>query len=169
MTRGDELHPYDGQERRFRHDDAEARRIARGRALVAELLGLPAPPASADLRYDLRFYSGGIGVLDRLHIALPCAPAEVDAIVARLRLVTPEAAVADAAWRDEFEWLVHGEDAPRSLRTAVAAFVEAERAAFQPRPEAEARVWFAPDSGANAWSLVYEQGGELCLIAFDQG
>ena len=165
----DDLHPYDGKERRFRHDDADSSQRDRARALVARLLGLAAPPPPEGLRYDLCFYSGGIGVLDRLHVALPCAPAEVDAIVARLGLATPEAAVADAAWCGDFNWLVRDEDEPLPLRAAVAVFIEKQRADFQPSPEERSRVWFFPESGVNAWLLVYEQDGELGYIAFEQG
>jgi len=169
MTHPDDLHPYDGKERRFRHDDADPSQRVRDLALVARVLGLPAPPPSEGLRYDLRFYSGGMGILDRLHVALPCAPAEVDALVARLGLATPEAAVADEAWREDFEWLVLDEDEPRSLQAAVAAFIEENRTELQPSSDEHARVWFSRESGVNAWSLVYEQDGVLSLIAFNQG
>lgn len=163
-----DLHPYDGVDRRFRDDDPDAARRDRGRELAARLLGLDAP--AAELRYDLNFYSGGIGVLDRLYVALPCSPAQADAIVARLGFVTPEAAVADARWREVFEWLIGGDNEEGlSLRALVTAFVAESRAEFQPAPDERARVWFAPDSGVNAWQLVYAQDGSLCLIAYDQG
>ncbi|APR84563.1 Hypothetical protein A7982_09912 [Minicystis rosea] len=121
------------------------------------------------MRYDLRFTSGGMGICDRLHIALPCAPEEVDAIVARLGLVSPEVAVADERWGAEIAWLVSDEDEPRPLHAAVVAFVAAKRAELQPLPDEHARVWLAPASGVNAWTLVYEQDGELGFISFDQG
>jgi len=165
-----DLHRYDDVERRFCDADTGLGQRERGRALVAKLLGLPAPLTSGGLRYDLSFFSGGIGVLDRLHVALPCGTAEVDAIVARLGLATPEEAVADAVWRDDFEWLIgDDEEDPQPLRARVAAFVAEERADFQPGPDERARVWFSRDSGVNAWSLLYEQDGWLCLIAREQG
>jgi hypothetical protein len=165
----DDLHPYDGTIRRFRHDDADASRRARGSALVARLLGLPAPPRASGLRYDLSFLSDGCGVYDRLYIALPCGPGEVDAMVARLGFATPEAIVADEMWRDDFENLVLSEEEPRSLREAVVAFVEHERTSFQARPGEHARIWFDPQDTVNDWTVVYEEGGELCFIGFSQG
>jgi hypothetical protein len=163
-----DLHPYDGKTRRFRHDDPEASRRVHGSALVARLLGLPGPRGPEGVRYDLSFLSDGAGVYDRLYIALRCAPTEVDATVARLGLATPEAIMADEIWRADFEHLVLDED-PRPLRDAAVAFVERERADFQARPGASARIWFCRGDTVNGWSVVYEEGGELCFIGFDQG
>ncbi|WP_143141149.1 hypothetical protein [Nannocystis exedens] len=167
----DSLHRYDDVERRFCDADRDLRQRERGLALVARLLGLPALETTDGLRYDLRYFSGGIGVIDRLHVALPCGAAEVDAIVARLGLVTPEDAVADAAWREDFEWFVSDEDGEGllPLRARVVAFLAEKRADFQPRPDERARVWFARSSNVNTWSVVYEQDGTLCLAAYDQG
>ena len=163
------LHPYDGRERSFRHDDGEPARRDRGRALVARLLGLPELPVTAGLRYELRYYSGGIGAQDHIHVALPASRDEVNAAVARLRLVTPEAAAADVESGEDVAWVLLDDDDPRPLAEAAARFVEEERADFQPRPEEGSRVWLALPFSPNFWTVVYEAGGDLCLIAFDQG
>jgi hypothetical protein len=169
MTDPNDLHPYDGQERRFLHDDRDPAKLARAHGLVARLLRLPAPPPLDGLQYDMRFYSGGMGSSDRIRIALPRTPAEVDALVAARRLATPEEAVADAAMRDDFEFVVLHEEDPQPLRVAVAAFVMEHRAEFQPIPEENSRVWFSRDTGPNAWTVVYEREGVLALIADDDG
>ncbi|HEU4411969.1 MAG TPA: hypothetical protein VFS43_42400 [Polyangiaceae bacterium] len=166
----DELHPYDGRERRFRDDDADPERRARGLALVARLLRLPAPPPARGLRYDLSYYSGGIGVIDCLYVAMPCAPADAEAIAARAGLLSPEAMGDDAERREAFEWLVRGEARPEATTAeAVAAFIDERRVEFQPPPGARARAWFWPDSDVNAWSLIYAAEGQLGFIAYDQG
>ena len=64
------LHPYDNVERRYRHTDGTR---GEGRDVVAQVLGLPKPPAG-ELLFDLSFFSGRIGVLDRLAIAFPADP-----------------------------------------------------------------------------------------------
>jgi hypothetical protein len=122
MAQLEDLHPYDGQTRTFGHDDKDPSQRARGLALVVKVLRLQAPPPVAGLRYHLSFHSGGTGIFDRLHIALPRTPAEVEAIVARLQLVTPEVAAVDAEWHEQFENLVLDEDEPRPLRAAVMLF-----------------------------------------------
>lgn len=166
-----DLHRYDGVERRFCDGDRNPWQRERGLVLVGELLGSPALRVARGLRYDLRYFSGGIGAIDRHHVALPCGAAEVDAVVARLDVATPDEAAADAAWRDEFEWLIGGDDdePPPPLRDRVVAFIAEERNEFQPAPDAHARVWFSRGSGINAWCLLYEQAGWLCLIAYEQG
>lgn len=170
MTDPESLHPYDGHERRFGHEDDEPEVRARGVALVARLLCLPAPPPMEGLRYALSFYSGGIGVLDRLHIALPCVAAEVEVIATRAGMLAPGALRADTDRREAFDWLVHDAEHPeRSPEAAVAAFVDEHRLAFQPRPREGMRAWFWPDSDVNTWSLLYEVDGELAFIAYDQG
>jgi len=168
MSDGEDLHPYDGRTRCFGHDDAEPEHRARGCALVARLLGLPAPPATEGLCYSLSFHSGGSGVLDRLHVTMPSTEQAVEVIATRLGLVTLEAMQAEA--RGELEWLVHDDEHPeRTLAEALAAFIDRERAKFQPSPRAEARVWLAPESDVNTWTLVYAVDGELAFLAYDQG
>ena len=71
--------------------------------------------------------------------------------------------------REDLANLVLDGDEPRSLRAAVMALVEEHRTKLLPRPDEHARVWFAPDSGVDSRSLVYEQDDDLCIIAFDQG
>jgi hypothetical protein len=51
----------------------------------------------------------------------------------------------------------------------VEKFVAEERADFQPSLGAHGRVWFAPASGVNAWSVLYEADRAVCFIGFDQG
>jgi hypothetical protein len=166
----DDLHPYDGRERRFRDDDPDPERRARGLALVARLLGLPAPPPARGLRYDLSFRSGGFGAVDRLYVAMPCTPAEAAAIAARAGLLGPEAMCAEPARREAFEWLVRGDAEADAAPAEVAlAFVAEHRAAFQPPPDGDVRAWFRPESGVNAWAVLYAAGGRAGFIGYDQG
>lgn len=170
MADHDDLHPYDGRDRVFAHDDADPGQRARGRALVARLLGLAAPPAEAGLRYALSFFSGGIGVLDRMHVAMPCAADHAEAIATAAGMWTLERLWADDELRPEIEWLVHDEEHPeRSPQERLAAFIEDERSPFQPPPHAGMRAWLLPHSGVNAWSLLYAVDGELAFIGYDQG
>lgn len=170
MSDDEDLHPYDGRTRCFTHDDAAPEQRARGRALVARLLGLPALPIAEGLRYSLSFHSGGIGVLDRLHVAMPCTEQEAEVIAARLGMVSLEAVQADAEARGEIEWLVHDDEHPEStLAEALAVFIDQERADFQPRASAGARVWLAAESDVNTWTVMVAVDGWLAFLAYDQG
>jgi hypothetical protein len=73
------LHPYDNIERRYRHTDIPN---AEGLAVAARLLQLPEPLSGDEVFYDLSFFSGGIGVLDRLAISLPASPENCGRILA---------------------------------------------------------------------------------------
>lgn len=160
-----DLHPYDGKTRRFAHDDAEA---GEGPSLVARLLGLDAPPAGDGLRYELSFYSGGIGVLDHLAIAVPADAARVARVVRHLGGRSPEEAIKIPAWAESFRWLVGADDAP-TIRDAAVRFLDEQRSAFQPACEVGHEIWFAEDSGVNTWSAAWLAGDVLCFLAYDQG
>jgi len=159
------LHPYDGQTRRFRDGDGEGL----GRILVERLLRIPASSAIEGLRYDLSFYSGGLGILDHLAITVPIAHVELPAVLARARAETPERIVADASWCEYFLWLIDDEEQPSPLRDAAARFVNEHRADFQRECRADSAIWFESQSGVNSWVALWDSDGQLGYLAFDQG
>jgi hypothetical protein len=149
-----ELHPYDGVERRFRDGDT-GEMLERGRALVRQILQHEVAPGT---RWDLSFYSGGIGVMDHLYIRLPCSRTEADAIIGGLGFITPECT------HEEIVWLVACHD--EWSQEAVAEFIRASKSAFQPEADV---VYFEPSSGVNSWAVLYYADAALSYIAFDQG
>jgi hypothetical protein len=163
-----DLHPHDGRERRYRHTDTDP---GEGIALVTKLLQLPAPPRTEGLRYNLSFYSGGSGVVDKLAISLPLAPTVAERIVSNLEAKTPEEAVGDMEWKNEFLWLIADEDGYNSLplREETARFVSQSRMEFQPDCRPSDPHWFAQGSGVNSWTALWQCGGTLSFLAYDQG
>jgi hypothetical protein len=161
-----DLHPYDGRERDFRHTDVDR---AAGLHIVAKVLALPQAPEVDGVKYELSFYSGGIGILDKLAITLPAGVASAEAVVARLGLVTPDAAAADEAWGSDFLWLVDDEEEPLPLRQAAIRFINEERRSFQPECLGTDSFWFANDCSVNAWTALWEHEGALSFLGFDQG
>lgn len=162
-----DLHPYDGSEFRFSHDDAEPQE---GLDIVRRVLHLDAPPSPVDgVRYDLSFYSGGTGIRDSLAIALPRARFEVTAIVSRLGYVAPHDALRDEAWGDDFRWLLDLDESPLSLEEAVLRFVNAQRAPFQSPCLRSSDVWFEPCSTVNGWAAIWVADGWINMRGFEQG
>lgn len=161
-----DLHPYDGKERRYRHTDADLRE---GIRLVTQLIYLPTPPPRLGLLYDLSFYSGGIGILDRLAITLPLQLPQTLGVVAGLRASTPDDALSDPGWRDDFLWLVDDEDNPLPPRAAAARFIHENRREFQPECDASSAIWFEPVSNVNAWTALWHSHDLLSYLAYDQG
>lgn len=167
----DDLHPYDGRERRFRDGDTSAELSVLGRERVTRTLQLTRPLEPGAARYDLSYYSGGIGVLDRLFIRLACTTEEATAIIARLQFLDATEALRDPEWWSELVWLVNGEEDAtlEQLEPSIIAFINDEKASFQPEAPASARVCFDPGSGVNCWAALYYAAGALNYLAFDQG
>ena len=141
------LHPYDGKQRRFRHDDADP---AEGTCIVERILRIDLPRPIPELRYELSFYSGGIGVIDHIWISL--LTGDTATLIANLGFaaqLTP--------------------DICELVDDDVAGFIAGHRAPFQPAPAPDAAVWFDAWSGVNHWELAYVQAGWLHVIAYDQG
>jgi hypothetical protein len=161
-----ELHPYDGVERRYRHSDPDR---TLGLAVVAYLLGLPGPPPPDGLCYDLEIYSGGIGVLDSLAIALPSSCDVWTVVAAHLKARSPEEALKDVAWEEDFRWLVLGDDAPVPIRPAAVIFVNRERHDFQSECTSSDRILFGGGSDVNDWQVVWGDDTHLNYLGYGQG
>lgn len=146
-----DLHPYDGRERRYRDDDPGDRSVGLG--IVERILHVAPPPGA---RYDLAFYSGGLGVMDRLAISLPADAATASSIARGLGWVPASQALES----EDVKGLIDGD---------LTDFVETHKAAFQPSPAPESTVWLDPGAGVNAWQLGYAQDGWLHVLGYDQG
>src|SRR5262245_39832002 len=170
MTRKDpepiNLHPYDGIDRRYMHTDPDT---AQGRAVVAQILGLAAPPAEPGLRYDLSIYSGGIGVLDKLAVSLPSLPELWSQVRATVSGRTPEDLAADHVAGVDFRWLIMRNDVHRDVREAATTFVNAERAAFQALCAIDDELLFSPDSTVNDWTAVWRHDNQMNFLGFSHG
>jgi hypothetical protein len=132
-----DLHPYDRLERRFRHTDTEQ---AAGLAIVARLLRLPRLPSSQAALYDLSFYSGGIGVLDKLAITLQADRSIWASVSAALAAITLEQALRDPESADDLAWLLSDDEQPAEIRELAARFINQERHAFQTECDATSRI-----------------------------
>jgi len=151
------MRTYDGLTHLLRHTDADP---TAGQQHVARLLGLTTAPPGA--RWELSLYAGGIGIFDKLALAVPAAAIDLAALSRHLRLQT----VADFDDPDELAWLV-GKDDDQPIGEAVAAFLAERRRDFQPAPGSEA--WFAAESDVNHWEAVWVADDLLAFLLFDQG
>lgn len=161
-----DLHPYDGKERRFRHTDRD---MAPGVRIVMDLLHLPAPPSAPGLLYDLSFYSGGIGVMDRLAITLPREGPSAPVVLTRLPGKPPEEIASDPSCQNDFLWLINDEDDPLPVRAAAARFINENRQEFQPECQVSGAMWFEAESNVNSWTALWETDGVLSYLSYDQG
>jgi hypothetical protein len=160
-----DLHPYDNVERRYRHTDGTR---GEGRDVLAHVLGLPEPPPG-ELLFDMSFFSGGIGVLDRLAIAVPADPALWSRVITSLRCRTPEEASADESWLGNLIWLFTGEQERVPIRPAAVRFINRERREFQPECLPTSRILFGNESDVNDWVVIWGDETRLNYLGYGQG
>ena len=155
-----DLHPYDDRVRRFRHDDPGDQAFARG--LVERLLRMPVEAHA--LRYDLAFFSGGIGINDNLFISIEAA--EAWRAKPPAGFLHADEALADEALADDIRWLIMS-DEDLEPDAALTAFITDHRAPFQAPVGDE--MWIEATSGANSWTVAYTHRGWLHWMSQDQG
>ena len=158
-------HSYDNQERRYRHDGPNR---ARGLQLVVASLRLADVALVESAKFDLSFYSGGIGVVDRLAIHLQATAEVVEQVVRNLEGVTPEVMALDP-YAEEFLWLVSDDGNNSSPRSDSVRFVNEERKEFQPLCDDHSRVFFADWSTVNDWVVLWTAAGSLNYLGYGQG
>jgi hypothetical protein len=160
-----DLHPYDNVEHRFRHTDATR---DEGYAVAARVLGVPETLAG-EVLFDLSFFSGGIGVLDRLAITLPADPALWSSVASFLRGRTPEEATVDASWARDFIWLLTDEEEEVPIRPAAVRFINQQRREFQGECLPSSRILFRHESDVNGWEALWGDDTRLNYLGYCQG
>jgi hypothetical protein len=157
------LHPYDGQERRFRDADGDPAALV----IVAQLLGAPAAPEGGRLRYDLSFYSGGTGVLDVLGLSFDTSPSDFERIARSLRAKSVGEAAAEPTWAEDFLWLIGAEERDPAL-AAVEFVNDHTLSVLEPCVDA-ASLFFVEHSDVNDWTALWYGSARLNYRGFSQG
>ena len=163
---GVSIPPYDNKEYRYQHSDPDK---ANGIARLAELLGLPPTFEGRGARYDLSFFSGGIGVFDQFAATLPADDRLWKAVLDVRPAKTPEDIAADPACSSGFLWLVRRNEVSLDIRTAAVAFINAERRDFQAECRVLDTVLFLAESDVNDWFALWGTPTEMNFRAFSQG
>lgn len=160
------LYSYDNTERHYHHTDLQK---DEGLEIVSRLLYLTIETLPADVLYDLSFYSGGIGILDRLAIKLTVNPKMWMDIVAALRGQTPEKAKEDIDWIEDLLWLLTDEEESVDLRLAAVLFIEGQRYPFQAKCHPTSHIFFEHESNVNHWLVLWGDDMQLNYLLYDQG
>ena len=155
---------YDNVDYRFRSSDAKTEKAVE---TISGILGFL--PDTNLLEYDLRFFSGGIGVDDRLAFSCAVAPDTLEVAVTKLRLVSPEEALIYPGWAEDFIWLVKHQGAATSIRLASADFINSKRMPFQSQCNESLAIFFARGSDVNTWTAVWISDNKLNYLYADQG
>ncbi|WP_188704655.1 hypothetical protein [Silvimonas iriomotensis] len=158
------MHPYDGIDHRYTSSDADKNKVVR---IIQNILGFA--PQINGLDYSLNFYSGGIGVDDRLAIRCNLTPSDWPRVIAKLNLKPPSEALANPDWGDDFAWLVSNCEAPSDVSADCCKFVNANKKVFQDSVSLENSPLFTDESNVNSWCVVWVVGSYLNYLSFDQG
>ena len=158
------MREYDGIEKRYRKSDLD---LDKNIELVEDLLGFC--PDVEQLDFDLSFYSGGIGVYDKL--AISCLHSSNGLLLTKEKynLMTPEEAIKDLIWAEDFEWLVKGDNDDADYLVSTVNFINDNKAEFQDVCLQDSKIYFSYESNVNHWAVVWLVGERLNFAYFDQG
>lgn len=156
------MRPYDGIDYRYTNSDADKESAI---GIIQNILGFV--PETDGLDYSLNFFSGGIGVDDRLAIRCKFCPSDWPLVVGKLNLKHPSEALANPDWGEDFAWLVSNGEALSDADFC--SFVNANKREFQDSLPLENTPFFTDESNVNTWCVVWIVENRLNYLSFDQG
>lgn len=159
-----DMRPYDGIDYRYTSSDFDKENAI---VVVKNILGFT--PEAEGLDFSLNFFSGGVGVDDRLAIRCKFNPADWSLAIGKLNLKPPMEVLSNSEWGVDFAWLVSNDETPSDIGKDCCSFVNANRWAFQDVVSQQHSLLFADESNVNTWSVVWVVGDKLNYLGFDQG
>ncbi len=158
------MREYDGREKRYKKSDQN---IKKNLDIIENLLGFR--PFLEQLDFDLSFYSGGTGVDDSLTISCEASPSQIEKSINKLHMYSPEQAVKESEWREDFLWLVAGEDECSDILISASSFINEIKENFQDSCFPNNKMYFSFESNVNSYTVIWIIGKKLNYIYFDQG
>jgi hypothetical protein len=158
------MREYDNVDYRYKRSDKTSEEAL---AFISGVLGFRPDPKT--LEYDLNFFSGGIGVDDKLAFSCPIEPGDLETFRAKMELVAPLDAIRDASWVDDFAWLLKSDGSGSSIVASASAFINENKKEFQSPCTADSVILFARDSDVNTWTAVWQSSAKLNYLYSDQG
>jgi hypothetical protein len=159
-----DMHPYDGIDYRYTSSDADKEKAI---SVIQNILGFA--PETNGLDYSLNFYSGGIGVDDRLAIRCKFTSSDWPLIINKLNLKQLSEVLANPDWGEDFAWLVSGNESPSDIGADCCNFISTNKKMFQDSVTLENTFLFTDESNVNTWCVVWVVEDNLNYLSFDQG
>lgn len=171
------LHDYQGIRHRFKDDDLDPRLLERGQAIFIEILKLPNLIDVSLIRYDLSFYSGGMGIIDNIFIKLSCNSSKAFEIISSLKLVDVANDNIDLELREYLiSRTIDEEESEDSVdictlinNNKISQLVNEEKAEFQDIASSDSFICFSEDFSPNYGTIIYYLNGSLNYISYDYG
>ena len=150
--------------RNYKHSDPDS---IKSYERVKKILGFS--PNLNGLSFDLSYYSGGIGVLDKLAISCEINSEQWDTARKKLTLHSPEEALLMDSWAEEFVWLIDAEGEEGNINQFASEFINDNKREFQHSCSPSSEIYFSYQSGVNNWTAVWCSTLTLNYLYFDQG
>jgi hypothetical protein len=171
------LHDYQGIRHRFKDDDLDPRLLKRGQAIIIEILKLQNLMDVSPIKYDLSFYSGGMGIIDNIFIKLSCNSSKASEIISSLKLVDVANDNLDLESRDYLiSRTIDEEESEDSVdiwtlikNNKISQLVNEEKADFQDIASSDSLICFSENTGPNYGTIIYYLSGSLNYISYDYG
>jgi len=158
------MREYDNIDYNYKSSDGENEKAL---DFVSSTLGFS--PDRNTLDYELNFFSGGIGVDDKLAFSCSVPPEKLEGIINKLRLITPIHALQDTGWGEDFAWLVKHDGDASEINVSSSNFINKNRKPFQSHCTADQAIYFERESNVNTWTAVWISDEKFNYLYSDQG
>lgn len=158
------MREYDGIERNYKTSDPDQ---TKNLDRIKNILGFL--PKSEGLNFDLSFYSGGIGVFDKLAVSCEVNSEQWNFVKENLKLHSPESALLIGNWAEEFVWLLEAEGHEQNINQFASEFINNNKREFQGQCTPASEIYFSYESDVNHWVAVWGSAKSLNYLYFDQG
>jgi hypothetical protein len=157
------MREYDNIEYRYRTNESNSEAALR---FISRELGYS--PDTSLLKFDLSFFSGGIGVFDKLAFSCGANDGQWEALIQKLSLLSPSETMMNEEWAEDLTWLVRHSE-PYSIEESCAQFINTEKKQFQGDCTPDCKIFFSKESNVNTWTAIWGKNGDLNYLHFDQG
>jgi hypothetical protein len=158
------MREYDGIEKRYRKSDFD---LEKNLNIIEKLLGFR--PTVEQLDFDLSFYSGGIGIYDKLAISCTASLVQKKQNKEKLNLFSPESAITMREWVEDFVWLVESDDTYSDILVGSAKFINENKSDFQDVCLPSDEMFFSYESNVNDWAVVWGNISRFNYAYLNQG
>ncbi len=158
------MREYDGMERNYKISDPDQ---AENLERIKNILGFL--PDSESLKFDLSFYSGGIGVSDKLAICCEVNSEQWNTVKEKLKLFSSQSALLIGNWAEDFVWLLEANGGEENINQFASEFINTNKSEFQSQCTPGSEIYFSYESDVNHWVAVWGSETTLNYLYFDQG
>lgn len=158
------MRKYDGKEHCYKDVDEDREKSLN---IISNLIGFK--PILKGLKYNLNFYAGGIGVLDKLGLTCLVSHEQWTYVKSKNKLFTPKEASEHEFWGEDFLWLIDNEENESGIINNSINFINSNKLKFQEKPNNYFFIYFVEWSDVNDWTVFWGKDSTLNYLYYSQG